>query len=282
MDHTGNQPRHPSFYYDTEAESKLQGSLFSGDPEELSGQAENDLEVNSIIVSIDPSPHHDGDVSNASNGSRCDDAGRSRNCVAQISFPSGSPEEAPQGTNPFLLEGPARAGPCSPAASISSSRSLPSGPPLANVEPGPAPLSPAAASASGSAHSLARHNSLVLGAQALTGVFLLPSAPAAIYRRRDVARKVPACFDSLPPCVNRALRTGLRAAFGISDPNIWVGHPGSSVIHPASPFSKGPPAPPPRRPAVFPGSSPGPPARRGLRGQSPRARKGWASCISTA
>ena len=35
----------------------------------------------------------------------------------------------------------------------------------------------------------------------------------------------------------------LQRTFGISDPDVWLGDPGSRVIHPASPFSAGVSAP---------------------------------------
>jgi hypothetical protein len=63
-----------------------------------------------------------------------------------------------------------------------------------------------------------------------------------IYDKRDVARKVPNCFTGVCksiPCIDKTIQSVLRSVFGISDPNIWVGHPGSSLIHPNSPFSTG-------------------------------------------
>jgi hypothetical protein len=86
-----------------------------------------------------------------------------------------------------------------------------------------------------------RSSSLLSGIRSIKGVLLFNNVPTTMYRRRDMARKVPACFDSLPPCLNDALRSTLDNVFGISDPNIWVGHPGSSVVHPNSLFNKGPP-----------------------------------------
>jgi hypothetical protein len=71
---------------------------------------------------------------------------------------------------------------------------------------------------------------------------LLHGNSPVIYDRRDVARKVPACFGGvcrIHPCIDKSFRRILQSVFGISDPNIWVGHPGSSVIHPNSPFSTG-------------------------------------------
>jgi hypothetical protein len=63
-----------------------------------------------------------------------------------------------------------------------------------------------------------------------------------IYDKRDVARKVPNCVTGVCksiPCIDKTIQSVLRSVFGISDPNIWVGHPGSSLIHPNSPFSTG-------------------------------------------
>jgi hypothetical protein len=77
---------------------------------------------------------------------------------------------------------------------------------------------------------------------------LSSSEGSAIYQPHELTRKVPACFCGgaadaprrcMPACLDKALRTTLEAVFGISDPNIWVGNPGSSLIHPNSPFSTG-------------------------------------------
>ena len=77
---------------------------------------------------------------------------------------------------------------------------------------------------------------------------LIPREDSAIYQPDELKRKVPACIccggadaprRCVPSCVDKALRAMLEAVFGISDPNIWVGSPGSSLIHPNSPFSTG-------------------------------------------
>ena len=85
---------------------------------------------------------------------------------------------------------------------------------------------------------------------------------SAIYQPHELTRKVP----TLRLCgADRALRAALEAVFGISDPNIWVGHPGSSLIHPSSGFSAGssPPLPmmelpPPHDTPPLPSLSPSP------------------------
>jgi hypothetical protein len=67
---------------------------------------------------------------------------------------------------------------------------------------------------------------------------------STMYGRHDVARKVPACGCGVGDgMTGKAVRTALEHVLGISDPNIWVGHPGSSLIHPSSPFSTGPHTP---------------------------------------
>jgi hypothetical protein len=101
--------------------------------------------------------------------------------------------------------------------------------------------SPSLANFNKEASRRAESSSLLSGIRSIKGVLLFNNIPTTMYRRRDMARKVPACVDSLPPCLNDALRSTLDHVFGISDPNIWVGHPGSSVVHPNSLFNKGPP-----------------------------------------
>jgi hypothetical protein len=84
---------------------------------------------------------------------------------------------------------------------------------------------------------LQKTNTIKLSLSALQG-----EDQRVIYGLQDVARKVPACccgLWGLSPCLDEAIKAVLKALFGISDPNIWSGHPGSSVIHPSSPFCVG-------------------------------------------
>jgi hypothetical protein len=92
--------------------------------------------------------------------------------------------------------------------------------------------------------SLVRVKTIVAGA-------LQDNDSTVIYDRHDVARKVPTCFRGCKSIlwVDTAIQAALKSVFGISDPNIWVGHPGSSVIHPGSPFSTGVLRPSARSPA---------------------------------
>ena len=92
-----------------------------------------------------------------------------------------------------------------------------------------------------SSHSPRPKNSGYLGSSSFTIASPPPAQEGAtMYGRMDVARKVPACGCGRGNgMAGRALRMLLEKGFGVSDPNIWVGHPGSSLIHPSSPFSTG-------------------------------------------
>ena len=92
----------------------------------------------------------------------------------------------------------------------------------------------------------------VLSATSSSKDILPANGSMAIYHRREMARKAPACrccaallarcgCGGAAPRAERLLRAGLEGVFGISDPNVWVGHPGSRIIHPSSAFSIGGP-----------------------------------------